>query len=222
MKNRIELKCLRIFCLLMLCGTYLIGQLKQNFINPPLSLKSRPLWFWNAPLSREQTLKVMKASKEAGYYGLGIVPSYGMTPEFMTPEFLAQYKAAVEIAASLGMKLYLYDEFYFPSGMAGGQLVKQFPEAVSKRLDMELFEVKGPGHFSHPVPPGTVMGAVGHGNFLFKRIDLSDRVGKSLTFRGIARGRLEGHDLYASTRRLHRAGAIAITSVRRRFPGLSN
>jgi len=86
-----------------------INQLKRNFINPPLSLKSRPLWFWNRPLSREQTLKVMKASKEAGYYGLGIVPSYGMTPEFMTPEYLAQYKMAVEIADSLGMKLYLYD-----------------------------------------------------------------------------------------------------------------
>ncbi len=153
-----------------------INQLKRNFINPPLSLKSRPLWFWNKPLSREQTLKVMKASKEAGYYGLGIVPSYGMTPEFMTPEYLAQYKMAVEIADSLGMKLYLYDEFYFPSGMAGGQLVKQYPAAVSKRIDMELLEIKGPRSLSHPLPAGTFMGAVGMENISLQRIDLSDKV----------------------------------------------
>jgi hypothetical protein len=178
MKNRIGFTLLRFSCLLMLCGTDLIGQLKQNFINPPLSLKSRPLWFWNAPLSRAQTLRIMKASKEAGYYGLGIVPSHGMTPDFMTPEYLAQYKAAVEIASDLGMKLCLYDEFYFPSGTAGGQLVKQFPEALSKRLDMELFEVKGPGHFSRPLPPGTVMGAVGMETSSFQRIDLSGHVGK--------------------------------------------
>src|SRR5665647_3433170 len=72
------------------------SQIREDFINPPLRLKSRPLWFWNKPLSKEQTLKVMKASKDAGYYGLGILPSGGMTPEFMTPQYLAQYKAAVE------------------------------------------------------------------------------------------------------------------------------
>ncbi len=140
------------------------ADLSEIFINPPLSYKSRPLWFWNKPLSVEQTRKVLIDAKHAGYYGLGILPSYGMTPEFMTPEFLGHYKAAVIIADSLGMKLYLYDEFYFPSGMAGGMLVKQYPEAVSKRLDMELFEVKGTEIFEHKLPSGTFLGAVGMEN----------------------------------------------------------
>jgi len=55
----------------------------------------------------------------------------------------------------------LYDEFYFPSGMAGGQLVKQYPGAVSKRIDMELLEIKGPRSLDHPLPAGAFMGAVG-------------------------------------------------------------
>lgn len=148
-------------------------RLKQDFANPPLSMKSRPLWFWNKPLSREQTLRVMKASKEAGYYGLGILPSYGMTPEYMTPEFLAQYKMAIEIADSLGMKMCLYDEFYFPSGMAGGNLVKKYPEALSKRLDMESKEVTGPKTFKQILPAGVNMGAVGMEKSSKKRIDLS-------------------------------------------------
>jgi hypothetical protein len=161
--------------LLIACGDSK-SQLKKNFIDPPLSLKSRPLWFWNKPLSRGQTLQVMTASREAGYYGLGILPSYGMTPEFMTPEYLAQYKAAVEIADSLEMKLYLYDEFYFPSGMAGGLLVKQYPEAVSKRLDMELFELRGARSFDHQLPVGTFMGAVGMEKKSLQRIDLTARI----------------------------------------------
>jgi hypothetical protein len=136
-------------------------------------MKSRPLWFWNKPLSREQTLRVMKASKEAGYFGLGILPSYGMTPEYMTPEFLAQYKMAIEIADSLGMKMCLYDEFYFPSGMAGGNLVKKYPEALSKRLDMESKEVTGPKTFKQILPAGVNMGAVGMEKSSKKRIDLS-------------------------------------------------
>ncbi len=159
--------------LLLAATSYPQNKLSRDFANPPLSMKSRPLWFWNKPLSREQTLRVMKASKEAGYFGLGILPSYGMTPEYMSPEFLDQYKAAIEIADSLGMKMCLYDEFYFPSGMAGGNLVKQYPEALSKRLDMEKTEVRGPKSYSCNLPGGVFMGAVGMEKVSKKRIDLS-------------------------------------------------
>ncbi len=159
--------------ILLTTVSYPQNRLSRDFANPPLSMKSRPLWFWNKPLSREQTLKVMKASKEAGYYGLGILPSYGMTPEYMTPEFLAQYKMAIEIADSLGMKMCLYDEFYFPSGSAGGNLVKKYPEALSKRLDMETNDVTGPKTFTHVLPAGVFMGAVGMEKESKKRIDLS-------------------------------------------------
>ena len=155
------------------------SQIKLDFQNPALSFKSRPLWFWNKPLSYQQTRKVLIESKNAGYYGLGILPSHGMTPGFMTSEFLDQYKKAVEIADSLGMKLYLYDEFYFPSGMAGGMLVKQYPEAVSKRLDMELFEVKGNTSFTHPLPNGTYLGAVGMETNSLQRIDISGQINNS-------------------------------------------
>jgi hypothetical protein len=60
--------------------------------------------------------------------------------------------------------------------MAGGQLVKQYPGAVSKRIDMELLEVKGPRSLNHPLPAGTFMGAVGMENSSLQRIDLSDKV----------------------------------------------
>jgi len=149
------------------------SQIRKDFQNPPLKFKSRPLWFWNKPLSRSQTRQVMKASKEAGYYGLGILPSYGMTPEYMTPEFLAQYKMAIDIADSLGMKMCLYDEFYFPSGMAGGNLVKKYPDALSKRLDKVDFKVSGSKHFTHELPAGAFMGAVAMDTLSQKRIDLS-------------------------------------------------
>lgn len=163
------------------------ARIKEDFRHPPLRLKSRPLWFWNTPLSRDQTLSVMKAARDSGYYGLGIVPSHGMTPEYMSPEFLDHYKHAVEIADSLGMKLCLYDEFYFPSGMAGGNLVKRYPEAVSKRLDMVEFKVKGPDLFSHPLPEGSFMGAVAMDIYTLDRIDLSGR-----THDGFLQGELPG------------------------------
>ena len=163
-------------------------QVKKDFREPPLQMKSRPLWFWNDTLSREQTLKVMCASRENGYAGLGILPSHGMTPAYMSPEFLVQYKYALEIADSLQMKMCLYDEFYFPSGMAGGQLADLFPEAISKRLDMEEFTLKGPGTFSHPLPPGKFMGAVAMEENLYERIDLSGNITGELLSGHLPRG----------------------------------
>ena len=62
----------------------------------------------------------MTRSAASGYAGFGILPSEKMTPAFMTPEFLAHYRTAVETAAKLGLRMCLYDEFWFPSGAAGG------------------------------------------------------------------------------------------------------
>lgn len=149
------------------------SQAFKNFKEPPLSSKSRPLWFWNGPLSKEQTLNILSQAKEKGYYGLGILPSHGMTPPYMSPEFLMHYKYALEIADSLGMKMCLYDEFYFPSGTAGGNLAQTYPEALSKRLDKEEFLFKGPGQLSQAIEDDGFIGVVAMELSSLERLDLT-------------------------------------------------
>ncbi|MEI6809568.1 MAG: glycosyl hydrolase [bacterium] len=133
---------------------------RKDFAEPPLQCKSRPLWFWNGPLSSDRTSEQLAGCKERGYYGVGILPTEKMKLAFMSPEFLDQYKVAVEKAASLGMKLCLYDEFWFPSGSAGGLMASKHPEALGKRLDMLALDVTGPKEIVQDVPAGVLMGAV--------------------------------------------------------------
>lgn len=152
-------------CLLVLTASLAATQpvqadLRGDFQEPPPQYKSRPLWFWNGALDAAHTRQMLADCQERGYYGVGILPALGMTPAFMTPEFLDQYQVAVDQAASLGMKLCLYDEYWFPSGAAGGLLAKRFPEALSQRLDMLALDVTGPTNLTQPLPPGTFMGAV--------------------------------------------------------------
>lgn len=149
---------------------------KKEFKDPSLRYKSRPLWFWNAPLSKEQTRKTITEAKEKGYYGLGILPSHGMTPAYMSDAFLEQYKYALDVAAEMGMKMCLYDEFYFPSGYAGGNLVKKYPEALSKRLDKLEYSFKGPGLFNQKVTEDNIMGIVAMESSSLQRIDLSSKI----------------------------------------------
>lgn len=149
------------------------ADLLKDFADPPLRFKSRPLWFWNAAPNPERTREQLNGCKERGYFGVGILPCYeGRT--FMKPEFLAQYKIAVEHAASLGMKMCLYDEFWYPSGSAGGLLAGKFPEALGRRLDMLAVDVTGPKEVVQPVTNGVFMGAVAMETASYKRLNISD------------------------------------------------
>jgi hypothetical protein len=149
------------------------SELRRDFADPPLRWQSRPLWFWNGKLDVEKTRGMVAACKAAGYHGMGILPCKGMGVDFMSPEFLNHYKVAVDEAGRLGMKMCLYDEFWFPSGSAGGLLARKHPEALSKRLDMLSADVAGPKEFTQAVPPGTLLGAVAMAAATHQRLDIS-------------------------------------------------
>jgi hypothetical protein len=147
-------------------------ELRKEFEHPSSEFKTRPLWFWNGRLDKRTTAEIMERSKDSGYAGFGILPGRGMTPEFMSPEFLDQYRFAVDTAERLGFRMCLYDEYWFPSGSAGGFLAKQFPEALSKRLDLKSIDVRGPAPVNEPVPSGLLMSAVGMNPATWERVDL--------------------------------------------------
>jgi hypothetical protein len=146
--------------------------LQSDFSDPPLCFKSRPLWFWNAPVSDEKTTTIMEGCKAVGYYGFGILPSE-KAPAFMGKEYLDAYQFALDKAAALGMKMCLYDEYWFPSGSAGGHLKSVHPEALSKRLDKAETEVTGPRAFSQPLPEGQFMGAAAMNTATKEIMDIS-------------------------------------------------
>ncbi len=150
--------------------------LVKDFVDPPVQWKSRPLWFWNGPLSEAATTEIMEKSVASGYYGFGILPTADMGVAFMSPEFLKQYKHAVDTAERLGLKMCLYDEFWFPSGSAGDLLQKNYPEALSKRLDKIEQNVDGPATVTLDVPAGRLMAAVAMRTDTKERIDLAEQV----------------------------------------------
>lgn len=147
--------------------------LESDFANPPFHLNSRPLWFWNGRLERETILAQLEQARASGYAGVGILPAKGMHPEFMSPAFLALYKAAADKARELGLKLCLYDEYWFPSGAANGRLAAKYPDALWKRLDMVAADVEGPTRVRLEMPKGIPMGAAAMNTATHERLNLS-------------------------------------------------
>jgi len=156
-----------------------VDAIEQEFANPPARWKSRPLWFWNGPLDQDTTTAIMEKSVGSGYYGFGILPTGDMGVAFMGPEYLRHYKHAVDTAARLGLKMCLYDEFWFPSGGAGGLLKERYPEALSKRLDKVEISCVGPASVDLDVPVGDLMAAVAMHAETKQRVDLIMHVRES-------------------------------------------
>ena len=150
--------------------------LEQEFTNPPRCWKSRPLWFWNGPLDKAHTAQIMVASKADGYGGLAILPVQGMDVTFMSQAYLDHYRHALDKASELELKMCLYDEFWFPSGQAGGLLAERHPEALAKRLDKLEREVVGPVPVTVDVPAGVLMAAVAMHAESGQRLDLTEHV----------------------------------------------
>lgn len=152
------------------------ADLRGDFADPPPQWKSRPLWFWNAPPTRAETRAIMEGCRASGYHGFGILPTETMKLEFMSPAYLDRYAEAVETAAKLGLKMCLYDEFWFPSGGAGGVLAREHPEALGNRLDLHQVELTGPQRVSTNLPPGVLMAAVAMRTDTFERVNLARQI----------------------------------------------
>ncbi len=150
---------------------------KLEFTDPPLASKSRPLWFWNKVPNEKETREIVKQCKESGYAGLAILPAFSQQEmKFMSPEYLEQYRIAADAAKENGLKLCLYDEYWFPSGSAGGLLREKYPEHLCKRLDMIERTVGDSGEVAIEIPEGTLMGCVAMNSRTFQRENITPLV----------------------------------------------
>ncbi|MDR1817234.1 MAG: hypothetical protein LBR07_03440 [Puniceicoccales bacterium] len=156
---------------------------------PPATSRSRPLWFWNEVPTKERTYEQIEACAKAGYSGLAILPGFDQRKmKFMSPAFLEQYRHAADAAKKFGLKLCLYDEYWFPSGSAGGLLREKFPQHLCKRLDAVTAEIPAgntagagntaagntaAGTATLTVPAGEFMGAVAMNLRTFERTNIS-------------------------------------------------
>ena len=96
---------------------------KKDFKNPPLALKTIPLWAMNGKLTREEIASQLKAARDiSGFAGVAVLPVSQTEPEYLTEDYFARYGDILETSKKLGMSVVFYDDVDFPSGTAGGRM----------------------------------------------------------------------------------------------------
>ncbi len=99
---------------------------EELFVNPPMSNRGVPFWSWNSTLDdKEKLLRQIKYFKEMGFGGFMMHSRTGLKSEYLGKDFMDAVKFCTEEAKKLGMYAWLYDEDRWPSGYAGGLVLKE-------------------------------------------------------------------------------------------------
>lgn len=116
---------------------------KEEFKKPGSDFRVKPFWFWNGDITEEGIDTQIREMAEKGVGGFYLSPRQGQTVPYLSEKWFALVRYACEKAKEYGIEAWLYDEYPYPSGMGGGEVLKLHPEAEHKILCHETFEVEG-------------------------------------------------------------------------------
>jgi len=91
-----------------------MGLWAQNPVIPMTAITGRP--------DRAAVTRMLEAYSEVGIEQFLIYPRSGLEIEYMSDEWMDFCRNCLEVADSLGMKVWLYDEYNWPSGSCKGQV----------------------------------------------------------------------------------------------------
>ncbi|MGI5900572.1 MAG: glycosyl hydrolase [Christensenellales bacterium] len=102
----------------------------------------QPFWFWNDVMDADEVRRQIFAMRDGGVKGFFLHPRQGMDLPYMSDRFIEMVGVAVEAAKEAGMEMWLYDEYPYPSGVGGGELLIQ-SDYVARTLTPFNFRGKG-------------------------------------------------------------------------------
>lgn len=102
--------------------------LAKNWLEMSRPYRPSAFWFWNADMNHSRMSEVVAEMAANGIREFLIHPVHGMTIEYLSDEYFERFRYALTLAKQHGLKVWVYDEFGWPSGVAGGALLRQHPE----------------------------------------------------------------------------------------------
>lgn len=128
--------------------------LEQDQYYRPLRLAHRLLSDPNQP-EDEAILQVREKLAEIQNLGYGgIVTNVSLTEYLENEHFWKMFKKTMEICHEMGMRVWLYDEKGYPSGGAGGKVVRDHPEYEAYGIVCLKYPVHKTAHLAVPLPNG--------------------------------------------------------------------
>ncbi|MFC1761761.1 glycosyl hydrolase [Planctomycetota bacterium] len=162
-----------VILVVVLLSQALGASLEESFKTPPIAYKSQPLWHMNGEMTTEGIKQQLQDARDkSGFSGVAVLPVRATRPNYLSEDYFARYQDILETCKSLGMNVIFYDDIGFPSGSAGGQMRKLYPDHILCQLDKLEVEKTGPTEWMQNLPTGDHMAAVAMNTKTFERRQL--------------------------------------------------
>lgn len=115
----------------------------QQFINPEAQYRIHPFWFWNGDMNETEIVRQIQEMYSKGVGGFFICPRQGLQVPYLSDGWFQIVKVAVAAAKARDMHVWLYDEYPYPSGIAGGEVTLLHPDAKHQTLNVSESRIRG-------------------------------------------------------------------------------
>ncbi|MBY0147011.1 glycosyl hydrolase [Neobacillus niacini] len=132
---------------------------KNDFLNPESSYRVQPFWFWNGEMEENEINQQIFEMADKGVGGFFICPRQGLTIPYLSDDWFRKVKFAVETAKKYQLDVWLYDEYPYPSGIAGGEVTLEHPDAKHYKINHKTVSIDGGQSCSLDLPWGRVLSA---------------------------------------------------------------
>lgn len=133
-----------------------------EFAKPPREYSLLPWWFWNGDMDPDEIRRQVDAFADAGIGGFFVQARQGLSIPYLSDEWFARFDVALNAAERRGMRVWLYDEYPYPSGIAGGLVTAQMPETKKRRLERFDYDVSGGRSLATDLPLGRLVSAMAY------------------------------------------------------------
>ncbi|MDR1925938.1 MAG: hypothetical protein LBQ66_16340 [Planctomycetaceae bacterium] len=109
-------------------------ELQKNFLSPHRDFSTGPLWTWNERLTDEQVRSTLRDLARQHVKQVWVHPRPGLMTPYLSDEWFARWKTALDEAKKRDMNVWIYDENSYPSGFAGGFVPEALPDSRARSL----------------------------------------------------------------------------------------
>ena len=128
-----------------------MDNIKKQFKNPSSEYRAAPFWSWNDVMDPEELARQIRDFKAHGMGGAFAHPREGMVTEYLSEDFFKAWRGTLDAVKEEDMKLYIYDENTWPTGMAGGLVTEKDPSTVPIIVKFRVIKASEPNAFSGEV-----------------------------------------------------------------------
>lgn len=115
----------------------------KDFEKPPKEYYPVPWWAWTGNMRKDEMYRQLIDMKDKGIYEFFIFAIYGLEyPIFLKKSWWEMVEFTLKTCRKLGMKVWIYDDLNWPSGSAGGWLLRDHPECRAWILDCQITKIR--------------------------------------------------------------------------------